>query len=217
MSEYYPVCLDLANLPVLVVGAGAVGLRKIRTLLRWGARVKVVAPRPLPSVEKLAEAGKIVLRKRPYRVSDLAGVRLVFVATDDSAVNARVAADARERGLMINVADRPDLCDFIIPSIVRRGPFVLAISTGGACPAYAKRLRRELEERFDRSYGDYVALLGRVRREIRSRCKDPKKAEALLGRLLDEDLLGLIRSRGLGAAKKRAGALVESWLAEAGE
>mgnify|MGYP001130691263 CR=1 FL=1 len=212
MPKYYPICLDIARLPCLVVGGGAVGLRKVRTLLAHGARATVVAPLATRALERLARQGRICLRRRGYRTSDLKGVRLAFVATDDAALNRRVASDARQHGLFVNVVDDPELCDFIVPSIVRRSQLLLAVSTGGSCPAYSKRLRQQLEKQFDPAYGHYVQLLGGMRRLIQQRVKDQARAVKLLEQLLGVDLLNVIRKKGRAAAEARARALVERWL-----
>jgi len=216
MARYYPLCLEVAKLPCLVVGGGAVALRKVRTLLDHGARLTVVAPQATAALDRLAERGRIALRRRAYRTSDLRGVRLVFVATNDEALNRRVAAEARRRGLLTNVVDDPQMCDFIVPSILRRGRLLLAVSTEGACPAYAKRLRRALERQFDAAYAGYVELLARLRRRILKHVSDPRAGVRLLERLLDEDLLAVIRREGRRAAESRAKALLDSWLAASG-
>ena len=213
MARYYPLCLEIAKLPCLVVGGGAVGLRKVRTLLDHGARVTVVAPQALPALERLAERDRITLRRRAYRTSDLRGVRLVFVATNDEPLNRRIATEARRRGLLTNVVDNPELCDFIVPSVVRRGRLLLAVSTEGACPAYSKRLCRALERQFDSAYAGYVELLSRLRQLIRKRVGDPRVSVRLLERLLDEDLLSMLRKEGRRAAESRAKALLDGWLA----
>jgi len=212
MPRYYPICLEVAKFPCLVVGGGAVGLRKVRTLLAHRAKVTVVATKAAKALQSLARRGKITLHRRPYRMSDLGGMRLVFVATNDARLNRRIADEAGRLGLLSNVVDDPELCDFIVPSIVRRGRLFLAISTEGACPAYAKRLRVRLERQFDQAYAAYVELLARIRRRILARVADPKVGVGLLERLLDEDLLGVIRKQGRRAAEARARALLHEWL-----
>jgi len=140
-APYYPIFLDLREKPVLVVGAGAVALRKTRGLLEAGARVTVVAPRWRPEFESLP----VRLAPRRFRSSDLRGACLVFTATDDRRVNRRVALEAKRRGIPVNVADAPAECDFLVPARVRSGEFQVAISTGGRNPRLAAELRRKLE------------------------------------------------------------------------
>jgi precorrin-2 dehydrogenase/sirohydrochlorin ferrochelatase len=183
-------------------------------LLAHRGKITVVASEASSALKRLAEKGRIVLRKRSYRTSDLKGHRLVFVATDNEALNRRIAREAGRRGLLTNVADAPDLCDFIVPSIVRRGKLIVAVSTEGACPALSKRLRRPLERIFDRAYADYVELLARLRRKIISQAPDSQTAAQLLERLLDADLLNVVRSKGRRVAETRARELLAAWLGE---
>lgn len=140
--RYYPIFLDLADKPVLVVGAGKVALRKVRGLIEAGARVTVVAPRTEPEFADLA----VTLRRRPFRASDLRGAVLAFTATDDRRVNHAVALAAKKRGIPVNVADSRPECDFIVPSRITRGNLQVAVSTGGESPGLAAALRRKIEE-----------------------------------------------------------------------
>ncbi len=127
---YYPMCLDLAGRPCLVVGGGPVAERKVVGLLQAGARLTVVSPRVTPQLDAWAREGRIRLIQRRYESSDLAGQSLAFVATDDGVVNAEVARDARTAGVLINVADDPAHCDFILPAVLRRGEPAVPVSTG---------------------------------------------------------------------------------------
>jgi siroheme synthase-like protein len=141
-SRWYPIFLDLKDRPVLVVGAGKVGLRKTRGLLECGARVTVVAPRHLPEFEDLP----VRLVEREFRTADLATASLIFAATDDRATNHRIAIAAKGRGLLANIADSPEECGFIVPARLRRGEVQIAVSTGGTNPRLSAALRRKLEE-----------------------------------------------------------------------
>ena len=165
-ASYYPVFLDVRGRTALVVGGGAVAERKAAGLARAGACVRVVAPAGL---EAQARDGLVDLRRRAFRENDVEGVFLVYAATDDAAVNEAVYAEAEARGVPANVVDDPAHCSFIVPSVVRRGPLQLAVSTSGAAPALAKRLRRELEGRFPEDWAVYVDLLAEVRALVRSR------------------------------------------------
>jgi siroheme synthase-like protein len=137
MAFLYPVFLDLGDVPVLLVGGGQVASRKAEGLVAAGARLTVVAPIVVPATRALAA----VVHEREYRAVDLAGHQLVITATDVAAVNAQVAADAKAAGIWVNSADDPEHCTFILPAIARRGPLIAALSTGGASPALAGRLR----------------------------------------------------------------------------
>jgi siroheme synthase-like protein len=138
----YPVFLDLAGVPVLVVGGGPVALRKIVGLTEADAVVTVIAPEVAEGIERIGALAAV--ERRPYARGDLAGFRLVITATSDAAVNAQVAADAREAGVFVNSADDPENCTFILPAIARRGPITVAVSTGGTSPALAGRLRDDI-------------------------------------------------------------------------
>jgi siroheme synthase-like protein len=141
-DAYYFACLDLTGRRCLVVGGGAVGIEKARGLLDAGASVTVVAPELEPELRELP----VEWIQARYASSDLDGYRLVIAATPDREVNRRVFEDAEARGIFCNVADDPDLCSFILPAIHRQGPIAVAVSTGGASPALAQRLRGEIAE-----------------------------------------------------------------------
>ena len=141
----YPLFLDLTGQPVVVIGAGNVATRKIRTLLAAGACVKVVSPAASSAIRQLARTNRVHWRRGRYRRGDLRGARLVIAATDSLETNALVCAEAKHRGLLVNCIAPPAAGNFIVPSLVRRGGILLAISTGGASPAFAKQLRRDLE------------------------------------------------------------------------
>jgi precorrin-2 dehydrogenase/sirohydrochlorin ferrochelatase len=146
--RYYPVNLDILNRKCLVVGGGGVGTRKVITLLDCGAIVTVVSLDIGEKLLKLAGNGLIAWEKRSYLTSDLDGIFLVIGATNNEKLNRQISADAEKINLLCNIADRPDVCNFILPSIVNRGDLVIAISTSGKSPAFAKKLRKELEKQF---------------------------------------------------------------------
>ena len=155
----YPVSLVLQDRAALVVGGGAVATRKVEGLLPAGAHVTVVAPEVPEALRALADAGRCAWRAKAYDAADLSGADIVFVATDDEDVNARAYRDASGAHLMVNVADRPELCTFFLPSVLRRGKLSIAVSTEGASPLTARRLRSELEERIPAGFEAYLDLL----------------------------------------------------------
>jgi len=166
---HYPVFLEMKGRPCVVVGGGAVAERKVEGLLAAGARVTVVSPELAPGLAALKEEGRLRHVARPYREGDLEGYELAVVATDDGSVNAVVAREGRERGVWVNAVDDPPNCDFILPSVIRRGDVVIAISTGGASPALARRLREELEAFLEEDSASLAGLLQDVRQELRAR------------------------------------------------
>ncbi len=166
---YYPLFLEMKGRPCLVIGGGQVAQRKVEGLLAADASVTVVSPDLTAALEALRSEGRIEHRPRDYQPDDLAGFDIVVAATDDKAVNARVAADARANRVLVNAVDDPDSCDFILPSVVRRSEVVLAISTGGLSPALARRLREELEAYLSEDFAPLVELLAEVRGDLRAR------------------------------------------------
>ncbi len=170
MSAFrYPVMLDLEGRPCLVVGGGVVAARKISGLLDAGARVTVVSPVLAPAVLEIDRDGRLRWWPREYAEGDVAGFALVMVATADDAVNARIAADARERSVWVNCADDPKRCDFILPSVLRRGPLTVAVSTGGASPTVAHMVREELEAALPPDYATLTEVVADVRGALRER------------------------------------------------
>jgi precorrin-2 dehydrogenase/sirohydrochlorin ferrochelatase len=159
----------MAGRKTLVVGGGNVAQDKVRGLLAAGAAITVVAPDLSPKLRLLADEGRIAHEAHEYHEGDLQGYEVCFVATDDGAVNAAVAADGKRAGIWVNAADDPKHCDFILPSVVRQGDVVVAASTGGASPALARRLREELTAFLSDDYGPLAGLLREVRSEVRSR------------------------------------------------
>ena len=192
--KYYPIHLDIKDRNCLVVGGGAVGTRKVNTLLECGARVSVVGPDPTPQLCRLASEGSITLKKRAYRSDDLGGMFLVIGATDDEALNRRISEDAEQSQILCNIADRPEVCNFILPSIIRRGDLVITISTSGKSPALAKHLRQELETQFGREYADFLILMGAIRQKLLSQAHEPEAHKALFNQLIESDLLQFMRA-----------------------
>ncbi len=186
----FPIFLKLDGRQALVVGGGRVGEGKVRGLLRAGARVRVVAPGATARVQAWAKQGRIVWSRRAFAPEDLRGAALAVVATPFTELNDRVARLARSRRVPVNVVDDPDRCDFYYPSVVRRGPLTIAISTEGRSPAFARRLRVALERSLDSKLGAEVRRLGRERRRLFSQSLDPRERRRLLLRLAGELPLG---------------------------
>jgi precorrin-2 dehydrogenase / sirohydrochlorin ferrochelatase len=160
----YPIFLNLDGKRCVVVGGGAVANRKARKLLQARAEIVAISPEVKPELESVATE----VRRRPYREGDLEGASLVFAATNLREVNAAVTREARGRGIPVNVADEPSEGDFALPSVLRRGQLQVAVSTGGASPTLARRVRYELESAFGSEWAGVVEALGRARRDGRS-------------------------------------------------
>lgn len=162
----FPIFLKLTGRPCIVIGGGNLAESKIESLLTANARVTVIAPQANARITFLAEAGQITLQTREYANGDLAGQFLAVAATDNPAVNRAVFAEAESSGVLINAVDDPPFCDFYFPSVVRRGDLQIAISTAGASPALAQRLRKEINELLPLDTGDWLTELGNLRREV---------------------------------------------------
>jgi siroheme synthase-like protein len=160
---FYIACLRVAGRRCLVVGGGAVGLEKVEGLLACGAAVSLVCPAAQSELDALAAEGSIEWTQREYEPGDLEGAFLVIAATADSEVNIAVYEDAEARSMLVNVVDVPPLCNFILPAIVRSGPLAIAISTAGASPALAKRMKREIAEQFGDDYARLAVILNDAR------------------------------------------------------
>jgi len=162
----FPIFLKLTARACTVVGAGNLAESKIESLLTASARVTVIAPRANARITALADSGEVTLHLREYAHGDLGGQFLAVAATDNPAVNRAVFAEAEASGVLINAVDDPPFCDFYFPSVVRRGDLQIAISTGGASPALAQRLRKEINELLPLDAGDWLTELGNLRREV---------------------------------------------------
>ena len=174
---WYPIFLDLSGRPVLIVGGGRLALEKVRGLQAAEADLTLIAPDLIDELRDLRDAGAIAHLARDYRDGDMAGCALVMAADDsgrDPGLNARLQREGRERGILVNAADDPSHCDFILPAVVRDGPLTLALSTGGGSPAIARRLREELSDYLsaddsDGTAGDLARIVADVRADLRRR------------------------------------------------
>ena len=191
--KYYPVHLDINNRNCLVVGGGGVGTRKVRTLLACGARVTVVSLEASRQLNDLATSGEIKLEERSYQSNDLSGMFLVIGATNDEELNRQISGDADRLNTLCNIADRPEVCNFILPSIVHRDDLVITISTSGKSPALAKKLRKALENQFGEEYGQLLRLMGAIRKKLLRQAHEPEAHKPLFEQLLNSDLLGMLQ------------------------
>ena len=205
--------VDVAGRRVLCVGGGEVAAAKLAGFLDAGAAVDVVAPEAVPAIVEAAAAGRLRWQQRRYRPSDLDGALLVLAATADPDLNAAVAADADAVGTLCIRVDAGGDGSAALLAAVQRGPLALAVSTGGAAPALARRLRRELAERYGHEYGDLAALLGDLRADATLRARlaalDAAERRRRWHAVLDADLLPLVRAGRVDEASRRARAILE--------
>ncbi|MGZ6640673.1 MAG: precorrin-2 dehydrogenase/sirohydrochlorin ferrochelatase family protein [Solirubrobacteraceae bacterium] len=163
-TPFYIACLKLSGRRCLVVGGGEIGLEKVEGLLACDGDVTLLAPEAVPALQELAAEGSIAWERREYAgIEDLEGVFMVIASTDDTDVNIRIYEDAEQRAMLVNVVDVPPLCNFILPAIVRTGPLAIAISTAGASPALAKRMKREVSDLFGEEYARLAVMLNDAR------------------------------------------------------
>jgi siroheme synthase-like protein len=162
-TPFYIACLKLTGRRCLVVGGGEIGLEKVEGLLACDADVTLVAPEAVAELAELAREGSIHWERREYQPTDLERTFMVIASTDDTDVNIGVYHDAEERAMLVNVVDVPPLCNFILPAILRTGPLAIAISTAGASPALAKRMKAEVSELFGEEYATLAIMLNDVR------------------------------------------------------
>jgi uroporphyrinogen III methyltransferase/synthase len=208
----YPLCLvHLEEQPMIVIGGGKVAARKAAALLQAGAKLKVVSPEFAEEFDLLAERyPQMILLRRPYQDGDLQGVFLAIAATDDAQVNQAIWQEALRRGCLVNVVDDPQHSNFIAPAVVERGEVKIAVSTGGSSPALARRLKERLAQAIGPEYGELAELMAELRPELMERfaAGEPRLEAAL--RLVDADLLELLRQQGYAAARRRAREMIAS-------
>lgn len=199
---FYPVFLNLAGKRIVIIGGGSVSERRVLSLLRCGALVTVVSPEVTPRLQSLADSNAIVLHRRSYLCGDCAGAFLIFCATNDPAVQTAVWKEAHRSGTLVNTADEPDRCDFIMPAVVEQGDLTIAISTNGKSPALAAHLRRRFSRLIGPEYGELLRRMVEIRAEIRQRVSDFEHRKELHYRIIASGVLRLLR-RGQRADAER--------------
>ncbi len=193
--HYFPICLDIANRSCIVIGGGHVAERKAKSLLECGGRVTVISPELTADLASLHADGKLLWVKRAYQQGDLAGAFLVIAATDDPEVQRNVHAEAEAGNILLNVADVPKWCNFILPATVRRGDLTVSVSTAGKSPALASQLRKELEKLFGPEYDLLLQILGDLRAKILDQGHSQAANKEMFNRLLHPDMIDWIKNR----------------------
>jgi precorrin-2 dehydrogenase/sirohydrochlorin ferrochelatase len=204
IPHYYPAYIDLAGKKAVVVGGGSVAERKILSLLKAHAHVKVISPYLTKRLEREKEKGKMHHVNRHYKKGDLKSAFLVIAATNSLKINEQVSHDAP---YLVNVVDMPDLCNFIVPSLVQRGPLKVAISTSGVSPAFSRSVRKELETFYGPEFLEYLHLLKIIRKKAMGAIRDKKKRSDFLKAIASEKIIEMIRNKGLRWTKKHVNEL----------
>ncbi len=187
--SYYPLFANIKGKKVVVIGGGNVAERKVQPLVAAGADVLLVSPELTEGIRRMASEGILTVKERGFEPDDLDDAWLVISATDDPDVQKEVVSETERRHIFCNVVDIPDMCSFIVPSMVRRGDLCIAISTAGRSPAVAKRIRKEMEKEYPVIWGLYIELLGRLREFILESSADPEEKKRLCTSLAKRDVL----------------------------
>ena len=201
--RYYPIGLDISGRRCLVIGGGDVGERKVERLLECGARVTVVGRDLTPALAGLRKKGAIDHIPGDYEQKHLKGSFLVIGATDDRVVNERIFRDARKKGVLANIVDDPERCDFILPALCRQGELVITVATEGKSPALAKKLRQDLEERYGHEYEVLLKIMGEIRGKVIDRGEGSDENRKIFEAVVDSDILDYIRKANWGKVEKR--------------
>ncbi|NPU84808.1 MAG: bifunctional precorrin-2 dehydrogenase/sirohydrochlorin ferrochelatase [Syntrophaceae bacterium] len=191
---YYPVNLDIAGRRCVVVGGGQVAERKVERLVECGARVAVLSRRLTDRLAEMARAGTVEHIDSEYEPEKLGEAMLVIGATDREDVNDAVSRECRRRGILVNIVDDPERCDFILPSILQRGDLMVAVSTGGRSPALAKRIREDLEECFGPEYAVLLEIMAELRRKVTARGRSADENKVLFESVVHSEVLDRIRT-----------------------
>jgi precorrin-2 dehydrogenase/sirohydrochlorin ferrochelatase len=199
-GTYYPVFLNLKDTKVIVVGGGKVAERKVLSLLRVGADLTVISPEITGKISIEKKRGRLKHICRQYRKGDLKDGFLVVGATDSSEINEKISRDA---SCLVNIVDTPHLCNFIVPSVVKRGAMTIAVSTGGISPALSKAIRKELEKAYRPEFSRYLKFLRATRVQALKGIRDEKKRAEFLKSVASEETLRILRKKGYGKAKRR--------------
>lgn len=207
--RYFPLLISIAGKKCVVIGGGKVALRKVVTLLEYGAAVVVVAPEITREIKSLAARDRILLRQRKVKKNDLRGAALIFAGTNDREVNSRIACWAAELGIPVNVVDKPEFCSFIMPAILRRGTLQIAVSTEGEFPGLAQKVRDRIAEVIPASYEVFLKLLARYRRMIIAAALDEKTKQRLISSLREKEIYELFQRKGKRATEKALAKLLD--------
>jgi precorrin-2 dehydrogenase/sirohydrochlorin ferrochelatase len=200
--KYYPLFLDITDKRCVVVGGGDVAERKAGRLLDFGASVVVVAKTLTPGLETLKKEGRINHIDADYDKAVIDHAFLVIGATDRDDVNAKISRDGREKGILVNIVDDPDKCDFVLPSLLKQGDLLIAISTGGKSPALAKKLREEMEQIFGTEYQTLLQVLGQLREKLVVKGRSPDENRRLFEAVVHSDILQHIKDKSWNKVKK---------------
>jgi len=199
VPRYYPAYIDIKGKRCLVAGGGKVAERKVKLLLKCNAMVSVVSPELIRRLKELNSKGKIKFFKGEFKEKYLKDMFLV------------IGKAASKKNILVNIVDSPEICNFIVPSIVERGDLIIAIYTGGKSPALSKKLRKELEDKYGFEYAKFLNLMGNLRKRISAKIRDKRKREEIYKKLVDSDIINLIRDGNNKSTKNRIDEIIKSY------
>ncbi|MDO8489110.1 MAG: bifunctional precorrin-2 dehydrogenase/sirohydrochlorin ferrochelatase [Candidatus Omnitrophota bacterium] len=205
MIKYYPINLALENKKCVVIGAGQVALRKAKRLLEYGAAVSVIGEEIVPQLRRLFERKRIIFKNKRATLKDLEGAFLVVAATDDRKINASISAYCLKKNILVNVVDFPKECNFILPSVLRRGSLTISVSTDGVSPALAKKIRHDIQQSFGIEYTKLLHLLRKIRPEALKKIKNPRARNLFFQKIFQPQILDLLKQNKEQQARKRIG------------
>ncbi|WP_432665691.1 bifunctional precorrin-2 dehydrogenase/sirohydrochlorin ferrochelatase [Wukongibacter baidiensis] len=188
MGKYYPIMLNIEDEKCKVIGGGRVAERKVTDLLKADAKVTVISPFATEKLLQYYNDGKINLILREYRYGDLKDSYLVYAATDDKEVNETCLKECREEGILLNVVDKPGMCDFIVPARITRGDLSITVSTNGKSPMLSRKIRKGLEELFTDEYEEYLEILGEIREKVKAEVQDIEKRREIFKAVVYSDV-----------------------------
>jgi precorrin-2 dehydrogenase / sirohydrochlorin ferrochelatase len=197
---YYPVLLDLSGKKVVVIGGGKVAQRKIETLLSYGAVIHIISKDLTSELKYLLEKGEIKLLGDQFNETFIKDAFLLIIATSDKALNRKISSFAREKNILVNAVDQPEECSFIVPSIIKRGDLIVAISTSGKSPALAKKIKETLEGQFGDEYRSFLNLMGKIRKELVSSGMPEEDRNKIFHNLVDSPVLKFLNAGNMAAA-----------------
>lgn len=192
-NKYYPIFINLKHKKCIIIGGGHVAERKVKGLIDTGAHIIIVSPYITDELALLAKEGKIIHLKKNYEKNDIKDAFLVIGATDSRNVNEEIRNDCRKHDIPANIVDSPEDCTFTVPSVIKRGPLTITISTDGKSPALSKKIRKEIENIYGEEYGKFAVLLGNLRERIQKEIPEEKERKSLWEKLLEANIPSLIK------------------------
>jgi len=210
-KNLFPLMMKLEEQRVVVVGGGTIAERKVQSLLECGAAITIVSPRLKGSLNQLAAEGHLIHHARTYQPGDLTGAVLAIVAINNKEAGKTIAEDAKRANIPVNVVDRPELCTFIVPAVLRRGHLTMAVSTGGASPAWARHIKRHLGAEYGEEFTRLFDTLASLRQALMHEIDDPALRREILLKLTDDSILELTRSLPADELEPALRKLISEW------